>query len=139
MKNGTFKLVNVDKIFEGTRIFRSKFIGTVKTVSSCVRYKSRLLAQDHGDWVAVTIAIKALIVQQLSERLVSSIAASLENMICRTRDITQAYTKCTTSLEREVFIRPPIEMGLQASKVLKLVIPLYGVQESGLHCYLTYM
>lgn len=60
-------------------------------------------------------------------------------MSCHTRDITQAYTQSVTSLERDVYIRPPVELNLPKEKVLKVVKPLYGIPESGLHWYLTYM
>lgn len=59
LKNSTFKLVDVDDIIEGTRIFGSRLIVTVKSVNSGVRYKVRLLAQNYGDRDAATIATKA--------------------------------------------------------------------------------
>lgn len=82
---------------------------------------------------------KALTVQRLGHRLVLFITAFLENVACHTLDITRAYTLCTTSLERKVFIRPPIEMILPGSKVLTVVKPVYGISESELHWYLIFM
>ena len=56
-----------------------------------------------------------------------------------TRDITQAYIQSRSQLEREVYIRAPTELGLEPCYVLHVVKPLYGIPESGLHWYLTYL
>lgn len=60
-------------------------------------------------------------------------------MTAFTRDITQAYIQIAHNLERNVFIEAPAEMNLQHDVVLKVVIPLYGIPESDLHWYLTYL
>lgn len=138
-KHGIFELVNVDYIIEGTHIVRSKIIETVKTVNSDVRYTSQLVPQTFGDRDEAAIATKAPTMQRFGQRLVLFIAASLENMTCHTRDFTQPYTQSTTSLQRKVFIRPPLEMCLSASKLLKVVKRNYGIPYSRLHWYLPFM
>lgn len=55
------------------------------------------------------------------------------------RDITQVYNQSTTHLEREVYIRPPEGMHLPLDMIMKVVKSLYGIPESGLYWYLTYM
>lgn len=55
------------------------------------------------------------------------------------RDISQSYVQSDSKIERSIFLRPPKEMGLEPGKLLKAVKPLYGIPESGLHWYLTYV
>lgn len=52
-----------------------------------------------------------------------------------TRGITHAYFQSNTKLKREVYIQRPDEMGLDYYTLLKVVKPLYGIPETGLHWY----
>jgi len=54
------------------------------------------------------------------------------------RDISQAYTQSTTPLARNVFIRPPADLGYPDSKLLRVVQPLYGLAEAGTYWFHTY-
>lgn len=47
-------------------------------------------------------------------------------------DAKEAYTRCSSMLERPVFLRPVRKMILPG-KVLKAAQPLYGMPEAGLH------
>lgn len=58
-------------------------------------------------------------------------------MVTFNRDITQAYIQSDCDLEREVYITATSEMKLPKDTVLKVVRPLYGFPESGLHLCLT--
>lgn len=42
-----------------------------------------------------------------------------------------------TEPERQVYLRDPMELCLQTGFVVRVVKPLYGIQECGLHWYLT--
>ena len=53
------------------------------------------------------------------------------------RDISQAYVQSTTSLARKFFIRSPVELGL-GDAILKIIKPLYGVSETGVHWFNIY-
>lgn len=55
------------------------------------------------------------------------------------RDIIQADIKIPQNQERMVFIQAPVAMDLPRNMVLQVVRPLYGMPESGLHWYLTYL
>lgn len=55
-----------------------------------------------------------------------------------TRDIAQAYIQSPSCLGRDVFMAAPVDMDVPPSTILKVVCPLYGIHESGLHWYLTY-
>lgn len=55
------------------------------------------------------------------------------------RDVTQAYTQARSWLERSVYIKAPAEMNLPEDIVLRVIKPLYGIPESGVHWYFTYL
>lgn len=139
LSNGTFEPTPRDQVPEGTRIFGSRFIDQLKKIEDGRIKKSRLVAQNYSDAKATEISTKAPTIQRSSQRLLLSIAASLKNTRPFTRDVTQAYLQSETNLERDVYISAPEEMNLPPGTVLKVVKPLYGVPESGLHWYLTYL
>ena len=56
-----------------------------------------------------------------------------------TRDVTQAYVQARTPIQRKIFLRPPPELGLSDDMVLRVDKPLYGIVESGVHWYWTYI
>lgn len=47
-------------------------------------------------------------------------------------------TYSCTSFEGDVFIQAPAEMGLSMETVLRVILPLYGIAESGTHWFRTY-
>ena len=136
--DGTFEVVH-KSLVGNSRIFGSRFIDELKYVGDTEKKKSRLVAQNYADVEAASIATKAPTVQRFSQRVALSIAASLPNMKVYTRDVTQAYIQSRSRLEREVYIRAPKEMELKDGYVLRVIKPLYGIPESGLHWYLTYL
>jgi len=58
------------------------------------------------------------------------------------RDISQAYVQSTTKLNRDFYIRAPLELsialGVSEGTILKVVRPLYGIPEAGNHWFKTY-
>ncbi len=54
------------------------------------------------------------------------------------RDVIQAYTQSETELNRSVYVKPVPEFGLSEDMLLRIVRPLYGVPEAGLHWFKTY-
>lgn len=139
LEGGTFKAVMRTVVPEGMRVFGSRFIDQVKGAGDMMRKKSRLVAQNYGDEDAAGIATKAPTVQRYSQRVLLSLASSLPACKVFSRDVTQAYIQATKPLERPVYIKPPKEMGLSEDMVLLVVKPLYGIPESGLHWYMTYL
>lgn len=139
IKNGTFIPVDKKDIPEGARVFGSRFIDEIKRAGQGQRRKSRLVAQNYSDEAATTIATRAPTVQRSSQRLLLSLAISVDGMTAFSRDITQAYIQSDRNLERDVFIKAPSELNLPIDTVLKVVRPLYGIPESELHWYLTYL
>ena len=56
-----------------------------------------------------------------------------------TRDITKAFAMSKTLLRRPIYLRPPKEMGLPKNIILKVIKPLYGMPESPIHWYKTFI
>jgi hypothetical protein len=85
-------------------------------------------------------------IQRVSQRIILSIAATAvtegRDVKLYLRDISQAYVQLNTSLNRNFFIRPPLELasqiGLKEGEILRVVKPLYGVPEAGNHWFKTY-
>lgn len=77
--------------------------------------------------------------QRVSHRLFLIITASLRSTTRFSRDITSAFIPSHYGLNRDVIITPLTQFNLQPEMILKFVRPLYGVLESGLHCYFAYL
>ena len=58
------------------------------------------------------------------------------------RDITQVYVQSTSELNRDFYIRPPLELilllGAKSDCIVKVMKPLYVVPEAGNHWFATY-
>lgn len=65
--------------------------------------------------------------------------ASMGNFTSFTRDFTLVYVKINSDLERKFHLKAPTEMGFTPCTVLRGVNPHYGVPESDLYWYLTYL
>lgn len=131
--------MDVKEDIERTHIFRSRFVNKIRAKSVFARYKSRLVARSHDDTEYPTIATNASTIQRFYQRLVRSLAASLDERSVHERNITQTYTQSQTFLKPFAYFRPPAEINLLSNKVPKVVRPLYGIPESGLYRSLTYM
>lgn len=67
------------------------------------------------------------------------LAALVASNTIFTRDITQAYIQITQKIERKLYIQAPAETSLPPDTVLNVIHPLYGIPESFLPWYLTYL
>jgi hypothetical protein len=74
-------------------------------------------------------------IQRVSQRLILVLTAILynDNLSLYLQDITQAYTQSKTQLNRDFFVRPPVELKLTGGSILQVIKPLYGVPEAGNH------
>lgn len=120
-------------------MFGIRFVDDLKKSDNGVLFKSCLETRNYGHDDAPGVATKAATVQLSSQRVMFALYASFPTMRPFIREIAQAYTQYTTPLERDVFIIPPVEMVLRSDSVLKVMRPIYGIPESGLHWYLTYL
>jgi hypothetical protein len=73
-----------------------------------------------------------------NSRFVEAVAATFPEYSVYLRDITQAYTQSTTTLNRDFYTTPPKGVTQWEGFYLKVVKPLYGVPEAGNHWFGTY-
>ncbi|TAQ87858.1 hypothetical protein B7494_g3834 [Chlorociboria aeruginascens] len=141
LEKGVFKLVPLDDVPLGTRIFNSRFVDEVKHAGTSSAFeKSRLVIQAYNNDGKKLVLTQSPIIQRVSQRLILSIASMLlptgHNLYLR--DISQAYVQSTTELNRDFYVRPPKELKLANRTILKVIKPLYGVPEAGNHWFKTY-
>ena len=114
-----------------------KHLGTDKVFE-----KSRLVVQAYNDQGKDIILTQSPTIQRVSQRIILALVPTLQQsrpaMLVYLRDISQAYVQSTTYLNREIFIRPPLELRLSKDSLLRVVKPLYGVPEAGNHWFRTY-
>lgn len=129
---GTFEIVPNSEA-QGHRLYSSVFVDKIKTDGA---KKSRFCVaafndQEHRLFTA------APTVRRSSIRLLVSICAMYQIPLY-TRDVTKAFVQSTTVLRRPVFVRAPKELGI-TSGVMKIIRPLYGMPESPMHWFSTYL
>lgn len=128
-----FEVVDVAES-KGHRLYRSKFLDKIKANGD---NHSRLCAaawndQEHGLFTA------APTIRRISLRLLFAICAAYGYELS-SRDVVRAFLRSKTKLRRPIYMRAPKEMGLRKGQILKVLRPLYGMPESPIHWYKTYL
>lgn len=137
--SNVFSIIEEQDIPPGIRIFGSRFVDTIKNEGTEKAFeKSRLVVQGYNDHDKAHILTQAPTIQRSSQRLILCIALTRDNVDVYLRDISQAYTQSSTTLQREIFIRAPSEMKLPHGTILRIEKPLYGIAEAGNHWFNTY-
>lgn len=139
MKKGTVVKIHMSQIDRKHRIFGSRFFDGRKKLGDGLRRNGHLFSQNYTDNDETDIGANATKVQNVYQRLILSICSYITSMIFCERHITQTYIQYHADLYRTVYIRAPRELNLTPGFVLKVVEPLYGIPETGLHWYLTYL
>ena len=140
-----------DLRLKGQRIFKSRMVdGGVKGKETTKPYeKSSLVIQAFNDKGKKEILTQSPTIQRVSQRLIICMAAAIRHLQrlrhlpesdLVIRDITQAYVQAHTKLIRQVFAWPPEEIAEEFPEgtVFMVVLPLYGIPESGNHWFNTY-
>ena len=140
---GVFSFERYDPVKHGGhRIFKFRMVREVKGISSTPYEKSRLVIQGHSDEGKGAILTQSPTIQRASQRLVVAIAAytTAENMSLALRDITQAYPQAQSTLQRLILAHLPKELEgkYPSGTIIRVIRPLYGVAESGVHWFATY-
>lgn len=78
-------------------------------------------------------------VSRVGQRIALATAALYPEHCSYIRDFLQDYMQSKSQLERTDFLPRPPEMKLSEGKVLLVKNPLYGIPESGLHWFMTYL
>ncbi|KFA68999.1 hypothetical protein S40285_10906, partial [Stachybotrys chlorohalonatus IBT 40285] len=119
------------------RLFGCRLVREVKGTAAAPYEKSRLVVQGHSDLEKISLLTQSPTIMRCSQRLILAITPSLKRlgMLLMLRDISQAYTQSATELLRDVLLRIPKELEHRYPKgtVFRVVKPLYGIAESGLH------
>jgi hypothetical protein len=138
MQRGVFRIVPRSEVVPETRIYRTKWVDSYKTVNGQRVQKSRLVAQNFNDKGAADIPTRSPTVSRVAQRFIIAAAAIFPTNVVYIRDISQAYVQSHSYLERPVYLEAPPEMEVAENHVLVAQKPLYGIPESGLHWFLTY-
>ena len=145
IEKGVFEEVDPGEIPEGTRIFNSRFVDEVKHSGTPKAFeKSRLVVQAYNDREKDLVLTQSPTIQRVSQRIILCVAALNlgQNTKLYLRDISQAYVQSVTRLNRNFFIKPPVELttqlGIGKDSILRVAKPLYGVPEAGNHWFTTY-
>lgn len=142
-KRGTFKEVDrtdftADEI-ENMLIIKAKLILSIKEPGTPEkRVKARVGAQAIGkkDRDQSMMMTYSPTVGRSSVRTMLSVAAGLNKDIFL-RDLNQAYVPSKEKLVRRIYFIPPKELKCD-EETLWLVLPLYGLPETGVRWYNTY-
>ena len=136
---GVLELVAPEDVPEGTRIFGSRFVDTLKGEGTDKAFeKSRLVIQAFNDTGKLEVLTQSPTIQRVSQRLILILAAIFPELLVLLRDISQAYTQSATLLQRLFYAFPPKDVAQWKGWILRVVRPLYGVPEAGNHWYGTY-
>jgi len=143
LEKGVFEPVNIKDVPQSVRIFNSRFVDEIKHLGTNKAFeKSRLVVQAYNDQGKNLILTQSPTIQRVSQRIILALAPTLQQKqptnAIYLQDISQAYVQSNTHLNREIFIRPPPELGLSKNSILRVVKPLYGVLEAGNHWFRTY-
>ena len=113
LKKEVFKLVNPKDIPQGNRVFNSRFVNKIKNPGSNKAFKkSRLVVQAYNNLEKDLILTQSPTIQRVSQRLILCITAITQNNSIHLylRDISQAYVQSATRLNRDFYIRAPLEL-----------------------------
>ncbi len=129
VENGTWEVV--DPPPKGTNVVGHKWVLKLKMDSegAIERFKARLVAQGFSQKYGVDFGETfAPVIKMSSVRLFFVLAAIL-CLVLRHGDVPNAYLK--GMLEELIYMKPPSVLGLEETKVLQLLRPLYGLKQSG--------
>ena len=139
IEKGVFEVVSISEVPKNIKIFNSRFVDEIQNIGAANAFeKSRLVVQAYNDHDKMSILTQSPTIQRMSQRLILALSAINPQLGLYLRDITQAYVQSSTSINREFYIRPPIEFGFQNGTVMKVIKPLYGIPEAGAHWFNTY-
>ena len=126
---------------DGMTILKSKLVLAFKdTNTTDEKKKARLVAQAVGkiDKDKKLLFTYSPTVTRASIRIMLCIPTRL-NLRVYLRDISQAYVSSEAKLLREIYIIPPKELKLDSDILWKVIRPLYGLPESGVIWFETYV
>ena len=110
LEKGVFEVAH--DVPDDARIFKARFVDEVKNKDTNKAYeKSRLVVQAYNDDEKSLVLTQSPTIQRVSQRIILCITPMINsNASLYLQDISQAYVQSTTLLNRDFYIRPPIEL-----------------------------
>jgi hypothetical protein len=128
IERGTFKLVELSDTSD-KNVIPTKFVLSIKDEDGTEKFKARYCLGGHRDFMKKSMVHTATQLSLSSTRLILAVAAVIGFDVWST-DVNQASLQSACRLKRELFIQPK-ELVLGKNDFLQLLLPLYGLVESG--------
>lgn len=127
-QRGTFRVVIMPE-GHGENVVPSRFVLAIKHEDGKEVFKARFVLGGHRDRDKRRMLHSATALSQTSMRLLLAVA-SIFGLDVWTTDVAQAYLQSASLLQRRIFTRPHV-LELGPKEYLQLLLPLYGLAESG--------
>jgi hypothetical protein len=128
IERGTFKLVELADASD-KNVIPTKLVLSIKHEDGTEKFKARFCLHGHRDFMKKSMVHTSTQLSHSSTRLILAVAAVLGFDLWST-DVNQAYLQSACRLKQELFIHPQ-ELVLGKNEFLQLVLPLYGLEQSG--------
>ena len=130
IEKGTFRLVMQEEMDPNSNIVPSRFVLALKhSETGEVKFKARFVLGGHRDKAKSSIVHNTVNLKQSSIRLLMAMATILGFDVW-SLDVKQAYLQSASQLQRKVYIKP-YQLNLAPAEFLQIVLPLYGLSDSG--------
>ena len=131
LQRGTFKVVLKEEVPAECNVMSSRIVLTIKDKDTDQeRYKARFVVRGFSDELKEVMVHQSPNLGQDGTRMLFALASILGFEIWSV-DVSQAFIQSASDNMRPIFCTGPAEMELEASEVLQLMRPLYGLCDSG--------
>jgi Reverse transcriptase (RNA-dependent DNA polymerase) len=129
IERGIFRLVLQEDIGPNPNVIPSRFVRAVKHESGTEKFNARFVLGGYRDREKKSFIHNSTTLKHQSVRLILALA-SIFGFELWSSDVNQAYLQSAENLQRNVFAGPN-ELELAPNELLQLILPLYGITESG--------
>ena len=140
IQRGTFKIVireDIEEESHAPNILPTRFVLAIKHgMDNKLIYKARFVLGGHKDVEKCFQVHSSSNLKMSSIRLILALATILGLSVWN-GDVKQSYIQSAALLQRKIFIRPR-EIELHPNELVQVLLPLYGLTESGEYWYETY-